>query len=110
MRYVSIKAVNMNFVLCSAWEPGVSRSLVRNLRDCQLDCDVFNATVILNRSKLSPQENPDSKRKRIVACRMRNPGIFFFIVVFEILGFGIWNPSQGIRNPTTDWSSESTFH
>ena len=28
----------------------------------------------------------------------------------EILGFGIWNTAQGIRNPTNDWYPESKFH
>ena len=28
----------------------------------------------------------------------------------EILGFGIQNTAQGIRNPTNDWKPESKFH
>ena len=27
-----------------------------------------------------------------------------------ILGFGVWNTAQGIRNPTNDWYPESKFH
>ena len=27
-----------------------------------------------------------------------------------ILGFGIWNTAQGIRNPTNDWNAESKCH
>ena len=27
-----------------------------------------------------------------------------------ILGFGIWNTTQGIRNPTNEWYPESKFH
>ena len=27
-----------------------------------------------------------------------------------ILGFGVWNTAQGIRNPTSDWYPESKFH
>ena len=27
-----------------------------------------------------------------------------------ILGFGIWNTAQEIRNPTNDWNPESTFY
>ena len=30
-------------------------------------------------------------------------------VELEILGFGIRNTSQGIRNPTNDWNPESEF-
>ena len=107
MRYVSIKAVNVNFVLCSAQEPVVSRSLVRNLRDCQLDCDVFNVIVILNRSKLSPQENADSRRKRIVACRMRNPGNFFYCGIWNP---GFWNLESSSRNPESHYRLEFRIH
>ena len=33
-----------------------------------------------------------------------------FAVEFGILGFGIRNTAQGIRNPTNDWNPESKFH
>ena len=39
----------------------------------------------------------------------RNPGNFL-LVESEILGFGIRNTAQGIRNPTNDWNPESKFH
>jgi len=50
---------------------------------------------------------PEENELLLVGCGILE---IFFIVVFGILGFGIWNPAQGIRNPTTDWSSESIFH
>ena len=81
--------------------------IVRNLRDCQLDCDVFNVTVILNRSKLSPQENPDSRRKRIVACRMRNPRNFFYC---GIRNPGFWNLESISRNPESHYPLEFRIH
>ena len=34
----------------------------------------------------------------------------FFLVKSRILGFGIWNTAQGIRNPTKDWNPEAKFH
>lgn len=49
----------------------------------------------------------------------QNPGIFFLwnpesgnvlLVEFGILGFGIRNTVQGIRNPTDDCNPESRFH
>ena len=81
--------------------------IVRNLRDCQLDCDVFNVTVILNRSKLSPQENPASRRKRIVACQMRNPGNFFYC---GIRNPGFWNLESSSRNPESHYRLEFRIH
>ena len=32
------------------------------------------------------------------------------LVESEILGLGIRNTTQGIRNPTKDWNPESKFH
>ena len=29
---------------------------------------------------------------------------------YRILGLGIWNTAQEIRNPSDDWSQESKFH
>ena len=34
----------------------------------------------------------------------------FLLEESGILGFGIWNTAQGIRNPTNDWNPESKFH
>ena len=34
----------------------------------------------------------------------------FLPVKSGILGFGIGNTPQGIRNPTNDWNPESKFH
>ena len=39
----------------------------------------------------------------------RNPGKFL-LIKFEILGFGIRNTAQGIRNPTDNWNPESKFY
>ena len=33
----------------------------------------------------------------------------FLLVECGILGFGIWNTAQGIRNPTNDWNPVSKF-
>ena len=41
----------------------------------------------------------------------RNPESGKFLLVESgILGFGIRNTAQGIRNPTYDWNPESKFH
>ena len=32
------------------------------------------------------------------------------LVEYGILGFGIQNTAQGIRNPTNDWNPEFKFH
>ena len=51
--------------------------------------------------------------------RFRNQGKFLclesvirktLLVESEILGFGIPNTAQGIRNPTIDWNPESKLH
>ena len=34
----------------------------------------------------------------------------FWLVESGILGFGIQNTAQGIRNPTEEWNPESEFH
>ena len=34
----------------------------------------------------------------------------FLLIEFEILGFGIRNTAQGIRNPANDWNPESKFY
>ena len=34
----------------------------------------------------------------------------FLLMEIDILGFGIWNTAQGIRNPTNDWNPESKFY
>ena len=34
----------------------------------------------------------------------------FRIDFFGILGFGIWNSAQGIRNSANPWNVESKFH
>ena len=34
----------------------------------------------------------------------------FWLVKAGILGFGIQNTAQGIRNPTEEWNPESKFH
>ena len=34
----------------------------------------------------------------------------FLLVECGILGFGIRNTAQGIRNHTNDWNSKSKFH
>ena len=34
----------------------------------------------------------------------------FLLVESGILGFGIWNTAQGIRDSTSDWTPESKFH
>ena len=52
---------------------------------------------------------PVSGTKEIFACEIRNVVNFSF-VKSAILGFGIWNTAQGIRNPTKDWNPESKFH
>ena len=36
-------------------------------------------------------------------------GLSSGLVESEILGFGIWNSAQRIRNPTNDWNLESKF-
>ena len=42
---------------------------------------------------------------------IRTPGVEKLLLVeSEILGFGIRNTTQKIRNPTTHWIPESTFH
>ena len=41
--------------------------------------------------------------------RILEPGKFL-LVESGILGFGIRNTAQGIRNPTNDWNPESKFH
>ena len=33
-----------------------------------------------------------------------------FVVDSGILGFGIWDTAQGIRNPTDDWNPESRLY
>ena len=54
-----------------------------------LDGEKGNGCVtIMTRSKLHFQRNVES----------------------EILGFGILNTAQGIRNPTNDWNPESKFY
>ena len=78
-----------------------------NLRDCQLDYDVLNVIMILNRSKLSSQDNPDSRRKRIVACRMRNPGIFFYCGIWNP---GFWNLESSSRNLESHYRLEFRIH
>ena len=34
----------------------------------------------------------------------------FLLVESGILGFGIRNTAQGVRNPTNDWNPEFKFH
>ena len=107
MRYVSIKAVNMNFVLCSAQEPGVSRSLVRNLRDCQLDCDNFNEIVILNRSnfRLKRIRIPEENELLLVGC-----GILEIFFNCGIRNPGFWNLESSSRNPESHYRLEFRIH
>ena len=50
----------------------------------------------------------DSGIRKILACGIRNLGKIF-LVESEILGFGIGNSAQGIRNPTNDWNPNSKF-
>ena len=45
---------------------------------------------------------------KFVDCGIRNPGKIV-LVVSQILGFGIRNIAQWIRNPTNDWTPESMF-
>ena len=57
--------------------------------------------------------------QHVASCkRYRNPGYFclwnsesgeIWVGDSEILGFGIWNIAQGIRNPINDWNPESKF-
>ena len=105
MRYVSIKAVNMNFVLCSAQEPGVSRSLVRNLRDCQLDCDNFNEIVILNRSnfRLKRIRILEENELLLVGCGIRE--IFFSLWYSES-----WVLKSGIQLKESHYRLEFRIH
>ena len=49
-----------------------------------------------------------SKRNR-KGIRILEPGKFP-LVESGILGFGIRNTAQGIRNPTNDWNPDSKFH
>ena len=51
---------------------------------------------------------PISKRNR-KGIRILEPGKFL-LVESGILGFGIRNTAQGIRNPTNDWNPDSKFH
>ena len=50
----------------------------------------------------------DSGIRKILACGIRNLEKIF-LVESEILGFGIGNSAQGIRNPTNDWNPNSKF-
>ena len=53
-----------------------------------------------------------SKQCGVAPCngiRILESGKFLF-VESEILGFGIRNTGQGVRNPTNDWNPESKFH
>ena len=52
--------------------------------------------------------NLDSGVLEIFACEIRNPQKF--AVESGVLGFGIRNRAQGIRNPTNEWNPESTFY
>ena len=53
--------------------------------------------------------NSDSEIPEMFACGIRNLGKFcsWNIKKSGILGFGMWNTAQGIRNPTNDWNPES---
>ena len=55
----------------------------------------------------------DTKRTFLIApCKVIPipESVKFLLVESEILGFGIRNTAQGIRNVTDDWNSESRFH
>ena len=55
----------------------------------------------------------DTKRTFLIApCKVISipESVKFLLVESEILGFGIRNTAQGIRNATDDWNSESRFH
>ena len=59
---------------------------------------------------LSPHVRESGLRNPRNFCS-RNPQSEKFVLVgSELLGFGIRNPGQGIRNPANDWSPESKFH
>ena len=60
---------------------------------------------------LRMQQN-EKRRQYFAACkRMRIPEpVKSLLVEAGILGFGIRNTSQAIRNPTNDWNPESKFH
>ena len=49
---------------------------------------------------------------QVVPCNgIRIPeSVKFLLVESGILGYGIWNTSKGIRDPTKDWNPESKFH
>ena len=57
--------------------------------------------------------NRDSVIREIFAWGIRILGFFYFFIFiyfyfFWILGFGIRNTAQGVRNPTNVWNPEST--
>ena len=54
------------------------------------------------------KENPVPEIREIFAYGPESWKIL--LVESGILGFGIWNTAQGIRNPTNDWNSESKVH
>ena len=45
-----------------------------------------------------------------VLLQVRSGIHHIFAVKYRILGFGIRNTTQGIRNPTNDWNPESKSH
>ena len=77
----------------------------------------FKPRIKLNHNicKLSAQRSQkfaplkSCKTAHVRASEFRNRGNFL-LVESGILGLGIRNTAQGIRNPTNDWNTKSKFH
>ena len=60
--------------------------------------------ILMSHKSSHVSNNPDSKIGQIFACGIQNQ--YIFAVESGILGFGIGNTAQGIRNPSNDCFSD----